>query len=223
MSKNIVSMVLFLLIMFSNAVNAVTCSDSGSGVFDSETDLDSIAAACLDANTNNDSEYALNSGDFFGISSWTLLAKVDGGQSDDLIDLDVDSTGNVSGTFSFDSSIWSDNDEIIVVLKGGVTGSDGVVASYGKKARSYGKKANRKNAGKGNKPAKGVKWSAYLLEQDISEGFWIYGHGRQGQLKDLSHLTIYGSGMAVVPVPAAMWLFGSGLLALVAVSRRRLR
>jgi len=216
MNKNVVSMVLFLLIMFSNAVSAVTCPDSGSGVFDSETDHDSIAAACLDANTNNDSEYALNSGDFFGISSWTLLAKIDGGQSDDLIDLDVDSTGNVSGTFSFDSSIWADNNEIIVVLKGGVTGNGEVVASQGKSA-------SHRNAGKGNKPAKGVKWSAYLLEQDISEGFWIFGHGSQGQLKDLSHLTIYGSGTAVVPVPAAVWLFGSGLLALVAVSRRKLR
>ena len=216
MNKNIVSMVLFLLIMFSNAVSAVTCLDSGSGVFDSETDLDSIAAACLDANTNNDSEDALNSGDFFAISSWTLLAKIDGGQSDDLIDLDVDSTGNVSGTFSFDSSIWADNDEIIVVLKGGVTGSGDVVAEHGKKAK-------HNTVGKGNKPAKGVKWSAYLLEQDISDGFWIFGHGSKGQLKDLSHLTIYGSGTAVVPVPAAVWLFGSGLLALVAVSRRRLR
>jgi len=210
--------------MFSNAVSAVTCSDSGSGVFDSETDLDSIAAACLDANTNNDSESALNSGDFFDISSWTLLAKIDGGQSDDLIDLDVDSTGNVSGTFSFDSSIWADNDEIIVVLKGGVTGSDDVVASQGKKAsHKNAAMAMDKNAGKGNKPEKGVKWSAYLLEQDISEGFWIFGHGSNGQLKDLSHLTIYGSGTAVIPVPAAVWLFGSGLLALVAVSRRKLR
>ena len=216
MNKNIVSMVLFLLIMFSNSVSAVTCSDSGSGVFDSESDLDSIAAACLDANTNNDSEYALNSGDFFGISSWTLLAKIDGGQLDDLINLDVDSTGNVNGTFSFDSSIWADNDEIIVVLKGGVTGSGDVVETHGKKTK-------HNNAGKDNKPIKGVKWSAYLLEQDISEGFWIFGHGSKGQLKDLSHLTIYGSGSAVVPVPAAVWLFGSGLMALVAVSRRKLR
>lgn len=216
MNKNVVSMVLFLLIMFSNAVSAVTCSDSGSGVFDSEADLDTIAAACLDANTNNDRQYALNSGNYFGISSWTILARIDGGQSDNLIDLDVDATGNVSGTFSFDSSIWSDNDEIIVVLKGGVTGNGEVVASQGKSA-------SHRNAGKGNKPAKGAKWSAYLLEQDISDGFWIFGHGSKGQLKDLSHLTIYGSGMAVVPVPAAVWLFGSGLLALVAVSRRKLR
>ena len=80
-----------------------------------------------------------------------------------------------------------------------------------------------KSAGKGNKPVKGVKWSAYLLEQDISEGFWIFGHGSKGQLKDLSHLTIYGSGTMAVPVPASVWLFASGLLGLVAVSRRKSR
>ena len=215
MNKNIVSMLFsILIIMFSNTVSAVSCSDAGSGVFDNETDLDIIAAACLDANTNNDSESALNSGDFFGISTWSLLGKIDDGRSNDLINLDVDSIGNVSGTFSFDSSIWADNDEIIVVLKGGVTGEGGAVTEHGKKAKSD---------NKANKPAKGVKWSAYLLEQDISEGFWIFGHGSKGQLKDLSHLTIYGSGAAVVPVPAAAWLFGSGLLALVAVSRRKSR
>lgn len=37
--------------------------------------------------------------------------------------------------------------------------------------------------------------------------------------KSLSHITFYNSG--VVPVPAAVWLFGSGLLGLVGVARRR--
>ncbi len=221
MNKNIVSMLFsILIIMFSNAVSAVSCSDAGSGVFDNETDLGIIAAACLDANTNNDSESALNSGDFFGISTWSLLGKIDNGRSNDLINLDVNSIGNVSGTFSFDSSIWADNDEIIVVLKGGATGEGSVVTEHGKKAKSD-NKGNKPANNKGNKPAKGVKWSAYLLEQDISEGFWIFGHGSKGQLKDLSHLTIYGSGAAVVPVPAAAWLFGSGLIGLMGFARRK--
>lgn len=219
MRKNLASTLFsILLIMSCNTVSAVTCSDVDSGVFDNESDLNSIATACFDANVNNDSQDALNSAEFFGITSWSLLGKIDDGQSSDLIDLDVDSIGNVSGSFSFDSSIWDDDDEIIVVLKGGVTSVGGGSARGGKPAIK-GKPAVT------GKPdiVHGVKWSAYLLTQDVYEGFWIYGHGSKGQLKDLSHLSIYGSGTAVIPVPAAVWLFGSGLIALAVVSRRKLR
>ena len=37
--------------------------------------------------------------------------------------------------------------------------------------------------------------------------------------KDVSHVTFYNSG--IVPIPAAVWLFGSGLLGLVGVARRK--
>ena len=219
MNKYIASAVFSILsIMSCNTVSAVTCSDEGSGVFANESDLNSIATACLDANVNNDSKNAMNSAEFFGISSWYLLGKVDDGQTNDSIHLDVDSVGDVSGTFSFDSSIWDENDEVVIVLKGGVTGGSTASEKHGRLA------------GKGSKPAKahksatgkGVKWSAYLLTQDVYEGYWIYGHGSKGQLKDLSHLTVYGSGTTVVPVPAAAWLFGSGLLVLAMVSRRKI-
>jgi hypothetical protein len=45
--------------------------------------------------------------------------------------------------------------------------------------------------------------------------------------KDLSHMTVYeiasdgGTPPELIPVPAAVWLFGSGLLGLVGVARRR--
>lgn len=62
--------------------------------------------------------------------------------------------------------------------------------------------------------------SWYLMElagwdgkMDISlEGFWP----DQGAI---SHVSLFSS--AVVPVPAAVWLFGSGLLGLVGVARRK--
>lgn len=50
--------------------------------------------------------------------------------------------------------------------------------------------------------------------QSVFSGTWSTPGG-----KELSHLSFYNSG--VVPVPAAVWLFGSGLLGLVAVARRR--
>jgi len=189
MKKTFLLTLLCLLSVFSNIAAAVSCSDTETGVFDDETELNTVYSLCLDANAQNDSQKAMNSGAFFGISSWSLLEKAEDGDSDGLINLEVDSPGDVSGSFSFDSSIWNEYEEIVVVLKGGRT-------------------------------ADGTKWSAYLLDQDVSDGFWIFGHGNKGQLKDLSHLSIYGSKAAVVPLPAAIWLFASGLFVLFAVKRR---
>lgn len=39
--------------------------------------------------------------------------------------------------------------------------------------------------------------------------------------RDYSYLVVRVSGVSVVPVPAAVWLFGSGLLVLIAAARRR--
>jgi hypothetical protein len=50
--------------------------------------------------------------------------------------------------------------------------------------------------------------------QNAFSGSWSTPGG-----KNLSHITFYNSG--IVPIPAAVWLFGSGLLGLVAVARRR--
>ena len=56
------------------------------------------------------------------------------------------------------------------------------------------------------------------------EGFWTGGVSEKGSI---SHVSIFGAEpldkglIPPVPVPAAVWLFGSGLIGLVAVSRRR--
>ncbi len=52
------------------------------------------------------------------------------------------------------------------------------------------------------------------IAQVVSTGDWTTPSN-----KSLSHITFYDTG--VVPVPAAVWLFGSGLLGLVGVARRR--
>ncbi len=44
---------------------------------------------------------------------------------------------------------------------------------------------------------------------------WINASGKS---PDLSHLSIYAP---AVPIPAAVWLFGSGLLGLIGIARRR--
>lgn len=50
--------------------------------------------------------------------------------------------------------------------------------------------------------------------QDVFSGSWYTPGG-----KDLSHLTFYNHG--VIPVPAAAWLFSSGLLGLIVIARRK--
>lgn len=76
---------------------------------------------------------------------------------------------------------------------------------------------------KGGKPVavKGVIRSVYLLTQKAFEDSEKSDFGNKGRLKALSQLTDSGSGAVVVPVPAALWLFSSGLLALLALSRRK--
>jgi hypothetical protein len=60
---------------------------------------------------------------------------------------------------------------------------------------------------------KNIKWSAYLLMDGVSSGSWIFDG-----TKALSHLSVYAN---PVPVPAAVWLFASGLIGLVGVARKR--
>lgn len=51
-------------------------------------------------------------------------------------------------------------------------------------------------------------------------GTWLVAWtNNNGKPRDLSHLSIYAP--TVIPVPAAVWLFGSGLLGLVGIARRK--
>jgi len=52
---------------------------------------------------------------------------------------------------------------------------------------------------------------------DATVAEWSFSVGTTGPYS----MTATASGIAVVPVPAAVWLFGSGLIGLVAVSRRK--
>ena len=60
----------------------------------------------------------------------------------------------------------------------------------------------------------GLNLACLQAAQSVFSGTWSTPGG-----KELSHLSFYNSG--VVPVPAAVWLFGSGLIGLIAVARRK--
>ena len=66
----------------------------------------------------------------------------------------------------------------------------------------------------------GPTFSAYLYEPGSNvgdSGSWATS-ALDG--KDLSHFSIYTSGISAVPVPAAVWLFGTALIGFIGFSRR---
>ena len=70
------------------------------------------------------------------------------------------------------------------------------------------------------KAADSPGYAVWLFEEEDANSFsgmWNVAWG-----EDLSHLSIYEtSAVPKVPVPAAAWLFGSGLIGLVGVARRK--
>ncbi len=64
----------------------------------------------------------------------------------------------------------------------------------------------------------GNAFSLYLLSGDFTSGSWNIedwtGNG-------LSHSSVYVRNLTAVPLPAAVWLLGSGLLGLMTLTRRR--
>jgi hypothetical protein len=60
-----------------------------------------------------------------------------------------------------------------------------------------------------------------LSDDQSTSGTIIFELGYGGYAQMIADLSSSGSATSVVPVPAAAWLFGSGLLGLVAVARRK--
>lgn len=58
--------------------------------------------------------------------------------------------------------------------------------------------------------------SCLAAAQVVSSGDWTTPRD-----KSLSHITFYDTSTTVVPVPAAVWLFASGLIGLLGIARRR--
>jgi len=54
-----------------------------------------------------------------------------------------------------------------------------------------------------------------LAANTVTSGIWATPDGKQ-----LSHLTFYDSAPSLIPVPAAIWLFGTALIGFIGVSRR---
>ena len=69
-------------------------------------------------------------------------------------------------------------------------------------------------------PGQTVTVEASLFASVTMPGFESGGAARIGDPLDLSAGAFSGS-LTIVPVPAAVWLFGSGLIGLIGVARRK--
>jgi hypothetical protein len=69
----------------------------------------------------------------------------------------------------------------------------------------------------------GHYWTDTEVNSSAAWSFGFYGGAQTGGLKDdtFKGWTVYDGDVSTVPVPAAVWLFGSGLVGLVAVARSK--
>ncbi len=72
----------------------------------------------------------------------------------------------------------------------------------------------------------GFYWSATELASGDTSRAWLFsmGNGRQNfglKTNDRNAWAVQSGDVSAVPVPAAVWLFGSGLLGLIGVARRK--
>jgi hypothetical protein len=207
---NLVSKLFLILVGFASfQVNAalVSCTTNIEGLV-AGSDSCSYSDTLDKDKPHTGPASAVNQEGFFGITDWKYAGKYGGTDPDEQEAGDIaigftlggagieSNTVGQAGTWSIDEAAFSTWNSIMLIFK---SGSNTTIVGY--------------------------------LLNDLSEavctagvcsGSW--GSPFQnppfnvGETKDTSHITAY---VSAVPVPAAVWLFGSGLLGLLGYSRRR--
>jgi hypothetical protein len=146
-----------------------------------------------------------------GVTGWRLpeILPINGST------YNITSPYGVDGTFDNGYNITSVNSELAHLFY--VTlGNSGLFDTAGSLNSVYG----LDNAG----PFTGLQEAAYWSGTQYSGDVWAFDNSSGRQFTGLGTNQYYAialiDGDVVVPVPAAVWLFGSGLLGLVSVARR---
>ncbi len=161
-----------------------------------------MSSDCMGHGMKDSGEKSMHSSNYFTDKVWDVLTKVE------------DSLAKVDDHVKSGSSYWGAYDK--------------------HDSAGYGMKHDKS----GNKNKKHGNWLTYNFDKDDDDGMWMYGyshgqhgfkghHGKKGHhnfkkwWKKHVHHKHHDHKMPAIPVPAAAWLFGSGLIGLLAVSRRR--
>lgn len=185
-------------LLLSGAVQAVPCGWYGV----------EPTANCVNGTGLIDSEATLNSGSYFGVSNWTLLDRVNGGDRSDTGVWTVSGAvrGLPAGTATLAGNIWDSYSTLAISLQSG-----GGAFPVG--------------APSATQP---VYWSLYQLIPGTYLYNWVYGATRSGLLQNIMNVTLYGvaasGGAAITSVaePGTLSLMLMGMTAIgFAVIRRR--
>jgi len=217
-------LVLFSLGIATSANAALVSRLGGLAVYDTDYDITWLADANLAASdtfgvsnvfANGTMSWdtaeswigAMNTASYLGYSDWRLPTTL---QPDSSCD---NQTGDVTGTISHGLNCsGSEMGHLFYNELGGTAGTS-ILASH----NSYFDLFSNIQAD--------VYWSGTEYAPNPTGQAWVFGFLYGGQDADLKTSTLYGwavrpGDITVVPLPAAFWLFGSGLLGLFGLSRR---
>lgn len=146
-------------------------------------------------NDVNDSADDLNAGNFFNLNDWSEITKIDTNDTDNAY---------TDGTLTISDGVRQNGDL--------VSGNWSLDPSLWQTYKAITLVLNDGRA------SNDVFWTAWLLDTGATSGHWQMNIIGTVDFRNLSHMTVYGS---PVPVPAAVWLFGSGLAGLLGAARRK--
>jgi len=205
--KNFILSALFGLLVLSNSSLAAVIQ-CGSG---ERTAFIGDVSALVDCKTGSKNPKKSDIDSYFG-GSWEIIGELESDSGAGFIGDEIFSaiithgtwgSAPVAGTWSIGSSFWDSNDSAVISMHIGNGGGEPDHFAWG------------------------------LITADDSSGFFGIGFEWQGTTMDdsfpsdlsisgagLSNIKLWGENPVVVPVPAAVWLFGTALIGFVGMSRR---